>query len=45
MLKDAAMDAGVSIRIIEERHASKDHPVLISVPETEYLKLYLLQIV
>ena len=45
MLKDAAMDAGVSIRIIEERHAAKDHPVLISVPETEYLKLYLLQIV
>ena len=45
MLKEAAQEAGVSIRIIEERHAAMDHPVLLSVPETEYLKMYLVQIV
>ena len=45
MLKEAAMDAGVSLRIVEVRHASPDHPVLISVPETSYLKLFILQIV
>ena len=44
MLNDAASDAGVQIRIIEERHASPDHPVLTAVPETEYLKFFLLQI-
>ena len=45
MLKEAADDAGVSVRIVEERHAAPDHPVLIAVPETEYLKFYILQIV
>jgi 23S rRNA (cytosine1962-C5)-methyltransferase len=45
MLKDAAQDAGVSIRIIEIRGASFDHPVLPSVNETEYLKFVLLQII
>ncbi len=45
MLADAAGEAGVSLRIAEARHAAPDHPVLISVPETDYLKFYLLQIV
>ena len=45
MLKEAADDAGVSVRVVEERHAAPDHPVLITVPETEYLKFYILQIV
>jgi 23S rRNA (cytosine1962-C5)-methyltransferase len=45
MLKEASVLAGVSVRIVEERHAAMDHPVLISVPETEYLKFYILQIV
>ncbi len=45
MLNDAANDAGVQIRIVEERHASPDHPVLPAVPETEYLKFFLLQII
>lgn len=45
MLKEAAVAAGVSVRIVEERHAAMDHPVLVAVPETEYLKFYILQIV
>ena len=45
MLKDAAKEAGVQVRIVEERHASMDHPVLVSVPETDYLKYFLVQII
>lgn len=43
-LLDAAGDAGVSLRLIEARHQAADHPVLLGVPETEYLKFYLLQV-
>ncbi len=45
MLVDAANDAGVSIRMIEQRGAAPDHPVNPAIPETEYLKFFLLQIV
>ncbi|MCQ2385235.1 MAG: class I SAM-dependent rRNA methyltransferase [Clostridia bacterium] len=45
MLHQAAEDAGVSLRQIEERRQSPDHPVLWNVPETEYLKFYIFQIV
>lgn len=45
MLADAAHDAGVSVRIAEYRQQSCDHPVLLTVPETQYLKFYLVQIV
>ena len=45
MLKDAARDAGVSLRQIEARQQGPDHPILWNVPETEYLKFYLFQIV
>ncbi|HIW72704.1 MAG TPA: class I SAM-dependent rRNA methyltransferase [Firmicutes bacterium] len=45
MLKAAAADAGVSLRQIEARRQSPDHPILWSVPETDYLKFYLFQVV
>lgn len=45
MLRDAALDAHVSLRRIEYRQQSPDHPVLYNVPETEYLKFYLFQVV
>lgn len=45
MLVDAANDAGVAVRIIEQRGAAPDHPVMPAVPETEYLKFFLLQII
>lgn len=45
MLDDAAHDAGVSLRQIEARAQSPDHPILRNVPETDYLKFYLFQIV
>jgi len=45
MLHDAAADAGVQLRQIEGRQQSPDHPILWNVPETEYLKFYLFQVV
>lgn len=44
MLSDAAKDANVSLRQIEARQQSPDHPILWNVPETNYLKFYLFQI-
>ena len=45
MLHDAAHDAGVSLRQIDARQQAPDHPILMNVPETDYLKFYLFQIV
>ncbi len=38
---DAARDAHRSARILESRSQAKDHPILLSVPETSYLKCLL----
>ena len=45
MLRSAAADAGVELRQIEARQQSPDHPILWNVPETDYLKFYLFQVV
>lgn len=45
MLHDAAADAAVSLRQIEARRQSPDHPILWNVPETDYLKFYIFQVV
>jgi 23S rRNA (cytosine1962-C5)-methyltransferase len=45
MMHNAAADAQVSLRQIEGRQQSPDHPILWNVPETDYLKFYLFQIV
>lgn len=45
MLHDAAKDASVSLRQIEVRQQSPDHPVLWNVPETFYLKFFIFQVV
>lgn len=44
MLQKAAREAGVTLRQIEYRQQAWDHPILPSVPETSYLKFWLLQI-
>ena len=44
MLRSAAADACVSLRQIEARQQSPDHPILWNVPETNYLKFYLFQV-
>ena len=45
MLHDAAADADVSLRQIEARRQSPDHPILWNVPETDYLKFFIFQVV
>ena len=45
MLRSAALDAGISLMQIESRQQSPDHPILWSVPETDYLKFYLFRVV
>lgn len=44
-VSDAAQRANVSLRLIEKRGASPDHPVLIGAPDTEYLKCLIFQVV
>jgi 23S rRNA (cytosine1962-C5)-methyltransferase len=41
---DAARDAHRSARIIESRSQAKDHPILLSVPESSYLKCLILAV-
>ena len=45
MLHNAAEDAGVGLRQIEARQQAPDHPILWNVPETDYLKFFIFQIV
>lgn len=45
MLHEAARDAQVSLRQIEARQQAPDYPILYNVPETDYLKFYLFQVV
>lgn len=45
MLKSAAFDAHVELRQIEARQQAPDHPILWTMPETNYLKFYLFQVV
>jgi 23S rRNA (cytosine1962-C5)-methyltransferase len=41
---DAANDAGRRVQILERRGAGRDHPVLLGVPETRYLKCLFLRV-
>ena len=43
MLADAASDAGREVQIIEKRTQGRDHPILLTVPETYYLKCIVLR--
>ncbi len=45
LLARAAQQAGRAMRIVEVRSQAPDHPVLLTVPETEYLKCFVLQAV
>ena len=40
----AAADAGRRVRLLERRGASLDHPVILNLPETEYLKCLILEV-
>jgi len=38
IVAEAANDAGVKTDVIERRTQAKDHPILLTMPETHYLK-------
>lgn len=41
----ASLDAGQTLRVLERRTQARDHPILLTVPETHYLKCLVLQVV
>lgn len=41
---DAARDAGRPAQLLEKRGAGRDHPVLLGVPETHYLKCFVIRL-
>jgi 23S rRNA (cytosine1962-C5)-methyltransferase len=44
LVLDAANDAGRRVQVLERRGAGRDHPVLLGVPETRYLKCFVLRV-
>jgi 23S rRNA (cytosine1962-C5)-methyltransferase len=40
---DAAVDARCQVTVVEKRMQGRDHPVLLGVPETYYLKCFILR--
>jgi 23S rRNA (cytosine1962-C5)-methyltransferase len=44
VVTDAARDAHRTVRLIEKRTQAKDHPILLAVPETNYLKCLVLSV-
>jgi 23S rRNA (cytosine1962-C5)-methyltransferase len=44
-LADASVDAKQALRLLAEHHQRADHPVLITLPETSYLKGFTCQVI
>jgi 23S rRNA (cytosine1962-C5)-methyltransferase len=44
IVAQASLDAGRTLRVLERRTQAADHPVLLTVPETHYLKCVILQV-
>lgn len=40
----AALDAGKTLRVLDRRTQASDHPILLTVPETHYLKCLILEV-
>jgi 23S rRNA (cytosine1962-C5)-methyltransferase len=45
ILRTAAKDAAREFRIIYEGRQSPDHPILLGMPETAYLKCFILELI
>jgi 23S rRNA (cytosine1962-C5)-methyltransferase len=44
IVAEAALEAGKTLRVLERRTQAQDHPILLTVPETLYLKCLILQV-
>jgi 23S rRNA (cytosine1962-C5)-methyltransferase len=43
ILAEAAVDARATVTVVEKRRQARDHPVVLGVPETLYLKCFVLR--
>jgi 23S rRNA (cytosine1962-C5)-methyltransferase len=43
VIASAALDAHRTLTVVERRTQSRDHPILLTVPETHYLKCMILR--
>jgi 23S rRNA (cytosine1962-C5)-methyltransferase len=44
LIASAALDCGKTLRVLERRTQAQDHPILLTVPETHYLKCLILEV-
>jgi 23S rRNA (cytosine1962-C5)-methyltransferase len=44
IVAEASLDAHRSLRVLERRTQAQDHPILLTVPETHYLKCLILEV-
>jgi 23S rRNA (cytosine1962-C5)-methyltransferase len=44
IVAEASLSAGRTLRVLERRTQAQDHPILLTVPETHYLKCVILQV-
>ena len=44
VIANAALDAHRTATVVERRTQSRDHPILLTVPETHYLKCLILRV-
>ena len=45
ILAEASLDANRTLRVLERRTQAQDHPILLTVPETHYLKCLIVEVV
>jgi 23S rRNA (cytosine1962-C5)-methyltransferase len=45
VVAQASLDVGRTLRVLERRTQARDHPILLTVPETHYLKCLILEVV
>jgi len=45
IIAEASLDAGRRLRVLERRTQAQDHPILLTVPETHYLKCLIFEVV
>ena len=44
VVTEAARDARRTVRLVEKRGAAKDHPIVLGIPETSYLKCLIISV-
>ena len=45
IIATAALDCGKKLRVLERRTQAQDHPILLTVPETHYLKCLIFEVI